>query len=149
MKLTLGGFRIGMFACSVLLAFTSCNKKTAPQSGEVMTGGDRDEHGCIGSAGYTWSELKQECIRIWEVGLEMQNSQDPESSTVAYLITKEGSENVEIYLPEVSGGMLLHKHHGIWTDAKHQYQLIVKPDANTYKLYGRERKLLYQTVNPK
>ncbi|MFH0970636.1 MAG: DUF333 domain-containing protein [Candidatus Diapherotrites archaeon] len=29
-------------------------------------GGDADSHGCIGSAGYTWCEEKQKCIRIWE-----------------------------------------------------------------------------------
>lgn len=28
-------------------------------------GGDRDEHGCIGSAGYVWCESKQRCIRPW------------------------------------------------------------------------------------
>jgi len=31
-----------------------------------LVGGDRDEHGCIGSAGYTWCEEKQKCLRVWE-----------------------------------------------------------------------------------
>lgn len=31
-----------------------------------IVGGDRDEHGCIGSAGYSWCEPKQECLRPWE-----------------------------------------------------------------------------------
>ena len=29
-------------------------------------GCDRDSHGCIGSAGYSWCESKQKCLRIWE-----------------------------------------------------------------------------------
>ena len=29
-------------------------------------GGDKDEHGCIGSAGYTWNEEKKKCTRSWE-----------------------------------------------------------------------------------
>ncbi len=29
-------------------------------------GGDTDEHGCIGSAGYMWCEAKQKCLRTWE-----------------------------------------------------------------------------------
>jgi len=33
---------------------------------EEMDGGDRDEHGCIGSAGYTWCEPKKKCLRKWE-----------------------------------------------------------------------------------
>ncbi len=33
---------------------------------QPILGGDRDEHGCIGSAGYSWCEAKSKCIRIWE-----------------------------------------------------------------------------------
>ncbi|MEN8252548.1 MAG: hypothetical protein ABFQ53_03145, partial [Patescibacteria group bacterium] len=36
-------------------------------SGETqLVGGDKDEHGCIASAGYTWSEEEEECVRPWE-----------------------------------------------------------------------------------
>lgn len=31
-----------------------------------IVGGDKDEHGCIGSAGYSWCEEKQKCLRVWE-----------------------------------------------------------------------------------
>ncbi len=31
-----------------------------------MPGGDRDSHGCIPSAGYSWCEEKGKCIRSWE-----------------------------------------------------------------------------------
>ena len=40
----------------------------APEASIV--GGDRDEHGCIGSAGYSWCETKQKCLRIWEESCE-------------------------------------------------------------------------------
>lgn len=36
-----------------------------------MLGGDRDEHGCIGSAGYSWCEEKQKCLRMWEEKCEI------------------------------------------------------------------------------
>jgi hypothetical protein len=32
-----------------------------------IVGNDRDKHGCIGSAGYTWSVLKKECVRTFEL----------------------------------------------------------------------------------
>jgi hypothetical protein len=32
----------------------------------IVPGSDRDAHGCIPSAGYTWCEEKQECLRPWE-----------------------------------------------------------------------------------
>ena len=31
-----------------------------------VIGGDRNEHGCIGSAGYSWCEAKSKCLRIFE-----------------------------------------------------------------------------------
>ncbi|MFC1753759.1 hypothetical protein ACFL96_10270 [Thermoproteota archaeon] len=31
-----------------------------------IVGGDEDEHGCIGTAGYIWCESKQKCLRDWE-----------------------------------------------------------------------------------
>ncbi len=36
---------------------------TAPEN---IVGGDQDEHGCIGSAGYSWCEVKNKCLRVWE-----------------------------------------------------------------------------------
>jgi hypothetical protein len=30
-------------------------------------GGDADEHGCVGSAGYRWCEATQRCARPWEL----------------------------------------------------------------------------------
>lgn len=34
--------------------------------GGAMPGSDRDEHGCIPSAGYSWCEVKDKCLRAWE-----------------------------------------------------------------------------------
>lgn len=39
---------------------------------EKIVGGDADEHGCIGSAGYTWCEAKQKCLREWEEPCEQE-----------------------------------------------------------------------------
>ena len=33
---------------------------------EQLIGGETDEHGCLPSAGYTWCEAKQKCLRTWE-----------------------------------------------------------------------------------
>ena len=32
----------------------------------TVVGNDKDIHGCIGSAGYSWCESKQKCLRPWE-----------------------------------------------------------------------------------
>jgi len=38
---------------------------------QQMVGNDKDSHGCIGSAGYSWCERKQKCLRPWEEKCEM------------------------------------------------------------------------------
>jgi len=41
-------------------------------------GDDRDKHGCIGSAGYIWSEDKKECVRPWEENKKVSHLISPE-----------------------------------------------------------------------
>ncbi len=36
------------------------------QTNSPLVGNDRDAHGCIGSAGYSWCEVLQKCLRPWE-----------------------------------------------------------------------------------
>lgn len=31
-----------------------------------LIGGDKDGHGCLIAAGYSWCEAKQKCLRVWE-----------------------------------------------------------------------------------
>lgn len=60
-------FRI-IILLSVFVAISSfifSLSKTGNNEPPVL-GGDRDEHGCIGSAGYSWCEPKQKCLRVWE-----------------------------------------------------------------------------------
>jgi len=33
---------------------------------DVVIGGDKDEHGCLIAAGYSWCEDKGKCLRLWE-----------------------------------------------------------------------------------
>ena len=57
-KYTLGGYAIlSLFAVALLLF--GCVSGPMP-------GSDRDAHGCIASAGYTWCDANQGCIRAWE-----------------------------------------------------------------------------------
>ncbi|HKT66337.1 hypothetical protein [Burkholderia sp. 22313] len=37
------------------------------QAAPPVVGGDRDAHGCIGSAGYAWCEQTLQCERPWEL----------------------------------------------------------------------------------
>lgn len=39
-------------------------------SEDQQVGGETDEHGCLVSAGYSWCDEKDECVRIWEEGCD-------------------------------------------------------------------------------
>ena len=45
-----------------------------------IVGDDKDEHGCIASAGYTWSEVQKDCIRLWEKGVRLASVDDAENT---------------------------------------------------------------------
>jgi hypothetical protein len=47
---------------------------------QPLLGGDRDEHGCIGSAGYSWCEAKNKCLRQWEEKCEPEKDTASSSS---------------------------------------------------------------------
>ncbi|WP_313147116.1 hypothetical protein [Stenotrophomonas sp.] len=38
-----------------------------PATAAPVVGGDRDAHGCIGSAGYQWCQRSGRCERPWEL----------------------------------------------------------------------------------
>lgn len=43
-----------------VLMINGCN------TNERVIGGDKDEHGCLGSAGYQWCPSNEKCQRMWE-----------------------------------------------------------------------------------
>lgn len=62
---------IGMSLMFMTVIFSGCSlpwsgKTTTTTSTTMMPGSDRDSHGCIPSAGYSWCESKQKCLRTWE-----------------------------------------------------------------------------------
>ena len=62
--------RHGLLLLPAALLLGAC--QTPPSLGEppdrvVNSGGGRDEHGCIISAGYRWCQERQGCIRPWQL----------------------------------------------------------------------------------
>jgi len=45
-------------------------KRVGTQLPASTPGGDRDEHGCIRSAGYSWCAKEGKCLRPWELAKE-------------------------------------------------------------------------------
>jgi hypothetical protein len=54
-----------------IVDITSNVSTTTPDN---IVGGDKDAHGCIGSAGYSWCEMKNKCLRVWEEKCEVDSA---------------------------------------------------------------------------
>ena len=65
-------------AMIVALLFGCDSNQNSNSEKTGMTGSDRDEHGCIGSAGYQWCERTNRCERPWELAEKTGFENTPE-----------------------------------------------------------------------
>ena len=145
-----------LLSFSFVLCLSACTetpKKEAPKAVPVpevappMVGGDSDEHGCKGSAGYTWSVVKNECIRIFESGIRLDpQAADLDKSTSAFVVFKSENDEsqAELYLPSQKTSILLPKDkkddRGKW----HNADYILTQWKGMYTLENSKKKVLYQ-----
>lgn len=126
---------VAIFALSLLGVgcVGAVREKTRPYdvpANAPLLGGDRDEHGCIGSAGYSWCEPKAKCLRVWEescgsaaaegVRQALAKKYDKPISEVTVNVTAErdgfARGGVKFGPAEGEGGMFLAKETGgFWT----------------------------------
>ena len=55
---------------------------------EQLVGNDEDEYGCKPSAGYSWCEIKQKCLRIWEEKCEEEVVKENVKEAVTKLLVE-------------------------------------------------------------
>ena len=58
---------------------------------EQLVGNDEDEHGCKASAGYSWCETKQKCLRIWEEKCEEEKVEETVKDAVMRILIEKYS----------------------------------------------------------
>lgn len=90
----------------LLLCTFACNNKEVKETETVASakaedtvkttepevGADEDLHGCKASAGYTWSVLKNDCVRIFEIGTPLQPYQDPTGAQMSAFVIFDGNK---------------------------------------------------------
>ena len=112
----------------VAASLTAGMQAVSVQQASAATGADRSAQGCIGSAGYTWSQLRQECVRLFEAGVPLYNAEDPSAASVAYVISGGAAEPLELFLPERGEGILMFFRDGAWHDDDERYTLTNSAD---------------------
>jgi hypothetical protein len=87
---------------------TAKTTATADTSKPILTGADKDEHGCIGSAGYQWSVMKSECIRIFEAGTRLSAAAAVEDKTTdAFVVFSHDEKEAELFVPRLAVSVIL------------------------------------------
>lgn len=125
----------------LIVASTACRQVVGVNI--PISGADKDDHGCTGTAGYNWSKLKNDCIRLWETGTALDNARDKKAGTVAYIVIADDNKTVELFLPDSTMSILLRGNGVNWLDADNRYSLTRSIDSS-YQLHNNKGILLYQ-----
>lgn len=100
---------------------TACKNSNTPEAvAEEITeetptsiGGEKDEHGCLIAAGESWSQLKEDCIQIFNEGKRLNpiETNEVESDPVfsAFVVFNEDESKAELFLPNEEKSVLLEK----------------------------------------
>jgi len=103
----------------VSTSFLSCNwfneedknPKEVDAAKDVVLGGDKDANGCLASAGYTWSKLNKECVRVFTgiqlLPVEKRGTTQDQAVLAAYILFDKSKENAEIFLPNQDESIIL------------------------------------------
>ncbi len=108
--------RVAVLLIAATALFSCSQKQSAPppppqpeQAAPPVVGGDRDEHGCIGSAGYTWSAAAKNCLRLFETGTRLIPAKG-DGTTSAFIVFSDDKKLCELFVPGEKGGKLLDRH---------------------------------------
>ena len=70
---------------------------------------DKDEDGCLASAGYTWSQLNKECVKVF-TGMQLNpfdKPQNEDETVCAYVLFSEDVNQAEVFLPSQTKSIIL------------------------------------------
>ncbi len=117
---------LSLMIASVFMLF-ACNNKITPTEGEQepkIVGNHQDEHGCNGTTGATWSELKQDCVQVFNVGTRLNPIvvKKDEAVLSAFVIENDDETQAELFLPNLKGSFILTKSEdGIYKSDQYLY----------------------------
>jgi hypothetical protein len=105
---------IVLLAC-VWISLQGCNTTAEPKQAEkkvikseAVTGADADDKGCKGSAGYTYSQIKKDCIRTWEVGVMLNPISDKQKDmNIISAVFADDKTKAELFILDVKGTEIL------------------------------------------
>lgn len=103
----------------VLCTLNSCkltdgkeeNEEVNQETKEGVILADKDENGCLASAGYVWSKVNKECVKVF-TGMQLNPVSNPENedeALSAYILFNEDGDQAELFLPNETSSHVLAK----------------------------------------
>jgi hypothetical protein len=71
----------------ILIIVLNYNFSLEKQENVRVIGGERDEYGCLGPAGYSWNESIGACIREWELDESQKKAVQIVVAPLSYYVT--------------------------------------------------------------
>ena len=95
-------------ALFILLFATNCTNTSKKEQPKTQPGADKNERGCIPSAGYRWSGVLKMCIKPFEEGVQFVNyGVNADSTLAAYVVSSKDHKQVEIFSPKTKKPLIL------------------------------------------
>ena len=92
--------KILLFSIIISVFFLVGCEKSSPENNKELIGGQRDEYGCLGPAGYMWNEDVGACIRDWELD---DNQKRAAGIAIDHLGYEEGSTIIQVMTARCPG----------------------------------------------
>lgn len=113
-----------------------------------VLGGDRDVHGCIGSAGYTYSQLKNNCIKTFSQKIKLKEvSTDKSYTSTTAVIFNKSMTKAEVFIPDGAAKSIILDRQGkekLWKSGAHvKDSYILTPYKKSYQIKKNDE-VIYQ-----
>ncbi|MBE4948313.1 hypothetical protein [Chryseobacterium culicis] len=113
-----------------------------------VLGGDRDVHGCIGSAGYTYSQLKNNCIKTFSQKIKLKEvSTDKSYTSTTAVIFNKSMTKAEVFIPDGAAKSIILDRQGkekLWKSGTHvKDSYILTPYKKSYQIKKNDE-VIYQ-----
>ncbi len=113
-----------------------------------VVGGDRDVHGCIASAGYTYSQIRNKCVRVFEQKIKLKEvSTDKSYTSMTAIIFSKDMKRAEIFIPYASAKSIILDREGkdkLWKSGSHiKETYVLVPYKKKYQI-KKDDVVIYQ-----
>ncbi|MEN5307198.1 hypothetical protein ABE425_06750 [Chryseobacterium cucumeris] len=134
--------KIILFSTMFLGSFVFAQKSTP------VLGGDRDVHGCIGSAGYTYSQLRNNCIQTFNQKIKLKEvNSDKSYTTMTAVIFNKSMTKAEVFIPDGAAKSIILDKQGkakIWKSGAHvKDSYVLTPYKKSYQIKKNDE-VIYQ-----